>query len=356
MKRNEEMSAGRSATEIVRDLVDAWNSQDVERICSFFHEDFENWQSPLPTVRGLEAYRRHLRHWFAAHPDLRMEIVTLFAEGDRVCLETRGVATSNGAFFGSTADGGPRENLALDVLELRDGKVWRERGYWDFSLWTGTASPLAGRPDLRDAHAELATAAPAPVDGPLVYLEFIRRQPGASLDEFHRIAGTSFREWSERYPEDELLLNLGRTWRLGPYPYLLGWRCRGIDRLDEWNEIFGSGTVDDIESPILDVMATEASGFYREVVRAPAALEGDAYYVETFRPYSGAADAYRARAERHGSEVALLLERVGRFGPEPGGVALLSLGALSDVMRLQADVPAGTVDVGLYAPTGREIL
>lgn len=349
------MTAPRPAADIVRDLVDAWNSQDVERICSFFHEDFENWQLPLPTVRGLDAYRRHLRHWFTAHPDLRMEIVTLFAEGDRVCLETRGVSRSTGSFFGSSV-GGERENLALDILELRDGKVWRERGYWDFSLWTGGPSPLAGRPELRDAHAELTARTGGSAAGPLVYLEFIRRRPGASLEEFHRIATTSFPEWSERYQEDDLVLNLGRTWRLGPYDYLLGWRCRGIDRLDEWNEIFGSGDVDDIENPILDAMITDEAGFYREVVPASARLEAKAYYLETFEPHAGTADAYRRRAERHGAELALLIERVGRLAPEPGGIALLALGALSDVMGLQEDVPSSTVDIGLYAPTGREIL
>ena len=126
---------------IVRALVDAWNSHDVERICSFFHDDFENHQAPLPPVVGLDAYRRHLTEWFTAYPDLRLEIVTLFAEGDRVCLETRATATPAGAFFGvATAPG--RDNRALDVLELRDGRVLRQRGYWDFSVWTGVPSPL----------------------------------------------------------------------------------------------------------------------------------------------------------------------------------------------------------------------
>ena len=43
-----------------------------------------------------------------------------------------------------TRNGEPGVNRALDVLELRDGKVWRERGYWDFSLFAGAPSPLVG--------------------------------------------------------------------------------------------------------------------------------------------------------------------------------------------------------------------
>ncbi len=130
----------------VRALVDAWNSHDVERICAFFHDDFENHQMPLPPVIGLDAYRRHLAEWFAAYPDLRIGIVTLFAEGDLVCLETEASGTPERSFYGVEPTPG-RENRALDVLELRDGRVARQRGYWDFSLWTGAPSPLADIPN-----------------------------------------------------------------------------------------------------------------------------------------------------------------------------------------------------------------
>lgn len=139
--------------EIVRALVEAWNSHDIERICSFFHEDFENDQAPLGVVRGLDAYRKHLREWFAAYPDLRVEIETLFAEGELVSLETRSVGSGAGPFFRVEPERGKRVNRALDVLVLRGGKVWRQRGYWDFSLWTGHRSPLTrggrGAPGLR---------------------------------------------------------------------------------------------------------------------------------------------------------------------------------------------------------------
>jgi ketosteroid isomerase-like protein len=135
-------AASRSA-EIVQNVVAAWNSHDVERICSFFHEDFENWQSPLPPVRGLASYREHLRTWFRAYPDLRLEIVTLFAEGELVCLETLASGSAAAPFFDVEPRAAAGVNRALDILVLRDGKIWRERGYWDFSLWAGEVSPLA---------------------------------------------------------------------------------------------------------------------------------------------------------------------------------------------------------------------
>jgi predicted ester cyclase len=129
------------AAATVRALVDAWNSHNLERICAFFHADFENHQAPLAPVIGLEAYRGHLGEWFAAYPDLHLEIVSLFSEGELVCLETRATGTPACSFFGVKAPRG-HDNRALDVLELRDGRVLRQRGYWDFSLWTGAPSPL----------------------------------------------------------------------------------------------------------------------------------------------------------------------------------------------------------------------
>jgi AcrR family transcriptional regulator len=126
--RSHQPSAARdSAAAIVREVVAAWNSHDVERICEHFHDDFENWQAPLPTVRGLDAYRRHLTRWFDAYPGLHLEIVTLFADGNTVCLETTASGSPVDSFFGVAPNVAGGVNRALDVLVLREGKVWRQR-------------------------------------------------------------------------------------------------------------------------------------------------------------------------------------------------------------------------------------
>jgi predicted ester cyclase len=126
----------------LRAVVEAWNSHDVERILRLFHEDYENDQAPLPPMRGLAAYREHLERWFAAYPDLRVEILTLVAEGDTVCMEARLETVATGRGFFGEAPRGRRENRAMDVFVLREGKVWRQRGYWDFSLYTGRVAPV----------------------------------------------------------------------------------------------------------------------------------------------------------------------------------------------------------------------
>jgi hypothetical protein len=189
----------------------------------------------------------------------------------------------------------------------------------------------------------------------LYYVEFYERKVGVPLSGFHELVSASFPEWTRRHPQDELVANLGRTWRMGPHPYLLIWGCAGFGRLDEWDEIFHSTDVDDLEEPLLETMTTYAAGFYRDVGQPLPRPESGPFYLETFVPYDSARQTYLQRAERAGATMNLIIERVGRFGPEPG-IAVMSLQSLSDIERVCLDVPEWVSAVGTYATVGREIL
>lgn len=190
----------------------------------------------------------------------------------------------------------------------------------------------------------------------MYYIEFYDKRPGASLERFHSITRTSFAEWSRRYPEDELVANLGRTWRMGPHPYLLVWGCSGFERLAEWDEIFRSGTVADIEDPILEVLTTVAAGFYRDVgPPLPRPARGP-FFLETFVPWEGAEEEFARRADGAGVALTLLIARIGLLGPDPGGLAVFSLSSLAEIGRLADNVPDQVHDAGCYAEVGEEIV
>ena len=60
----------------------------------------------------------------------------------------------------------------------------------------------------------------------LVYIEYVSRLPGVSVEQFHFAAGLQD-SWSDDYADDVLVLNLGRTFRTGPEPsYLAVWHRR----------------------------------------------------------------------------------------------------------------------------------
>ena len=127
--------------DVIRGLLAAWNSQDLDRIEAFFHPDFENHQMPFEPVIGRDAYLEHCRHWFEAYDEFWMEEVSLVGGGGIACLESRGGGVRKGSFFGLAPSGEPEINHACDVFELRDGLIVMERGYWDFSLLTGAVAP-----------------------------------------------------------------------------------------------------------------------------------------------------------------------------------------------------------------------
>jgi hypothetical protein len=73
----------------------------------------------------------------------------------------------------------------------------------------------------------------------MYYIEFFSRKPGVPLKQFHEVVKRSQQEWLAQHPEDELLLCIGRTWRMGPKPlYLAVWKIPNFARIDEWTRIF----------------------------------------------------------------------------------------------------------------------
>ena len=90
----------------------------------------------------------------------------------------------------------------------------------------------------------------------LVYLEFISRRPGVGLHEFHAVVGGGQSGWAGDYGDDLTVLNVGRSWRIGPEPeYLCAWYTptASVDRLDEWERVFRSGDADAYEAAVVGV-------------------------------------------------------------------------------------------------------
>jgi hypothetical protein len=203
----------------------------------------------------------------------------------------------------------------------------------------------------------------------LVYIEYISRRPGVSLEAFHEVAGRGQAGWAGEYADDRLVLNLGRTWRIGPEPeYFAVWYnpSAGLERIGEWERIFTSGEAAHFEEPFKLAARIDAAGCY-EPLAEPVPGRGGPYYAEFFEPAEGTVQDdlrafFDARRTRHsGLELNLLVGRIGRLGPDPPGLAVWSLpsyGALDAIAR-ELDGGAGPirlVNAALYADLGKEIL
>jgi hypothetical protein len=203
-----------------------------------------------------------------------------------------------------------------------------------------------------------------------VYIEYISRRPGVPLHAFHAIAGAGQKAWASQYTEDRLILNIGRTWRLGPEPeYLAVWHTPGksLERLDEWESIFASGEADPIEHPFDAVARIDVAGFYKPLIEPVPGSEGPVYYGEFFDWADGATgeDIRAFFGKRNGTHgqltLNLLADRIGLLGPEPRGVAFWqapSYAAVESVARDagEVDAPIRVLRAGVYADLGREVL
>ncbi len=206
-----------------------------------------------------------------------------------------------------------------------------------------------------------------------VYIEYINRTPGVTLPDFHEHVGGAQGGWGDANSADALILNLARTWRIGPTPpYFAAWHTpgSGLQRLDEWEAIFtqhGERTPQQSSTGRFDDTGSiDDAGCY-EALLPPVKGRGPYYYGEFMEPAPEASrDDVRAlfeeRRGRHSAlELNLLVDRIGGLGPDPRCLAFWSapsFAALEDAVRDldRRSEPVRLVRGGLYSEFEQEIL
>jgi hypothetical protein len=203
----------------------------------------------------------------------------------------------------------------------------------------------------------------------LVYIEYISRRPGVSVEAFHFAAGRGQQGWSSEHSDDVLLLNLGRTFRTGPEPeYVAVWYSpkAGLERIGEWERIFASGEADHLEETFRLAARIDTAGCYEPLLEPTQGRNG-LYYGEylDFSPDAdrdGVTAFFEERRRRHENlTLNLLCDRIGGLGPDPRCLAFWTVpgwGALDDVVRDLdgSDAPVRLVHGALYRDLGAETL
>lgn len=164
----------------------------------------------------------------------------------------------------------------------------------------------------------------------LVYVEFISRRAGASLQAFHTVIGGGQADWASEHPDDVMVASIGRTWWLGPGPeYLYAWwmPAHGLERLDDWEQTFDSGATDAFEESFQLAGRIDRAGCY-EPLQDPIVGTTDRYYLEflDFAPDATREDVRSLYARRCADNpelsLNLLVDRIGALAPEPRSLAL----------------------------------
>ena len=116
---------------LVREVTDViWNKRGLDRIPEFYASDFQ--ADYLPYARdGHEGIRAMVEGAWTAFPDYHEEVHELIAESDRVVLHLTISGTQQGQWGPLPATGKRAQFDEMVILQIRDGKVLRQRGIVD---------------------------------------------------------------------------------------------------------------------------------------------------------------------------------------------------------------------------------
>lgn len=136
----------------IRSLYDAWNVRDLDAQADATAPDGVITVVGTGDVfEGPEGTRKYAQSWVSGFPDGQVTVDNILADGDRVVVEYTGRGTHTGTLetsMGPIAPTGRSVTIKLcDVVELADGKITRQRSYFD----TGSIMAQLGLLDQQGA-------------------------------------------------------------------------------------------------------------------------------------------------------------------------------------------------------------
>ncbi len=134
-----------------RVIEEVWNKGNFEAIDELFDPSFKSEDPMLGTV-DLDGFRESVKQYRTAFPDLKIEILSLVAEGNFVCTRWRATGTHRGPLLGMEPTGKKAVTNGLDFSEVRNGKVISDYNAFDsltLLKQLGLESVAVPTPELR---------------------------------------------------------------------------------------------------------------------------------------------------------------------------------------------------------------
>jgi steroid delta-isomerase-like uncharacterized protein len=115
----------------VRQGYEAWNHHAAAGTVAMCAPDCV-FMDNFHEMHGIEEMKAGAEEYFEAFPDLRIELVSLYVDGNTVIQEWRSSGTHSGQLMGIPATGRHTEAAGAGIDEFGDdGLVHRSRLYWD---------------------------------------------------------------------------------------------------------------------------------------------------------------------------------------------------------------------------------
>jgi steroid delta-isomerase-like uncharacterized protein len=128
----------RDNTALVRDLFDAFNDRDLDRVAAMVSEDFElvDFAAESQVFRGPQGILQWLQIFLTALPDAKTQLTNVVADGDNwVFTEFIGQGTHTGPLVGPAGTIPPTgrriEFQVGELMRLEEGKFTLVHVYYD---------------------------------------------------------------------------------------------------------------------------------------------------------------------------------------------------------------------------------
>lgn len=134
-----------SNKQLARDVIQAvQNDRDLEAIDRYFSPEFVFTDAPDGFPANREGDKQLHRLLFSAFPDIKVEILDIAAEGDKVWVYKRFEGTHNGAWMDIPPTGQKITINVINIMTYQDGLVTDVRMVADFAYVLSQLAKAAG--------------------------------------------------------------------------------------------------------------------------------------------------------------------------------------------------------------------
>lgn len=136
------------ASGIVQQIIDAWNSHNIDQIMELHDCDYEGGDVGLAEkVLGLQGIRKAYLRFFRAFPDLIITVEDSVVCDDRVVIHWVATGIHRGSFMRIPASSKTINVHGVSLLTLKNGKILKGTRVWDVA---GFLREIGLLPDLQD--------------------------------------------------------------------------------------------------------------------------------------------------------------------------------------------------------------
>ena len=125
------IAAEKENLRVFHEWVEAHRAHDLDRMLSYVAEDIKIDSAAFPPAKDKATARAHWGGIYSSFPDMRVDPVTVTAEGDRITVEMDFGGTMEGALKDKQPTGKRFKARGAFILEFADGKIQEIRTYYD---------------------------------------------------------------------------------------------------------------------------------------------------------------------------------------------------------------------------------